>query len=126
MDFYPSLQKRKKIEIVIESVKLNRVIAIIDESGASGYTILPSVAGRGHRGRRAGGGLTDVFKNAMVVTVVEDQVAAKILQQIEKLIQNFAGMAVVTDASALWPDYDKDRLRTHRLQDRITSLIDGG
>jgi nitrogen regulatory protein PII len=106
-----SMKKVKKIEIVIERVKLDRVIAIIDEAGASGYTILPSVTGRGHRGRRAGVGLTDVFKNSMVVTVVEDPVAEKILQQINRLIQNFAGMAVVTDASALWPEYDKEQVK---------------
>jgi nitrogen regulatory protein PII len=108
METYPGLQKMKKIEIVIESVKLGQVIDIIDQSGASGYTIVSSVTGRGHRGRRGGGGLTDVFTNAMVMTVVQEPMAVKILQRVERLIQNFAGMAVVTDASALWPNYGQD------------------
>ncbi len=109
MESYPGLQKMKKIEIVIEAVRLDQVIAIIDRAGASGYTVISSVAGRGHRGRRAGGGLTDIFKNAMVITMVEETVAARILGEIEKLIQNFAGMAAVTDAEVLWPDYSRDR-----------------
>jgi nitrogen regulatory protein PII len=108
MELDSGLQRMKKIEIVIEMVKLEKVIAIIDEAGASGYTIISAVAGRGTRGRRAGGALTDVFKNAMVVTVVDDAGAEQILRRVGKLIQNFAGMAVVTDVSVLWPDYRRD------------------
>ncbi|HEX9757058.1 MAG TPA: P-II family nitrogen regulator [Nitrospiria bacterium] len=108
MAFYPRLQTIKKLEIVIETIKLDQVIQIIEEAGASGYTILPSVTGRGTRGQRLGGGLTDVFKNAMVITLVDEAIATKILQKVERLIQNFAGMAVVTDALALWPDYSQE------------------
>ncbi|MEO5656588.1 MAG: hypothetical protein ABIO65_10735 [Nitrospiria bacterium] len=109
MEGEPQLQKLKKLEIVIEAIKLDQVIAIIDEAGASGYTIVSSTTGRGQRGRRAGGGLTNVFRNAMVMAVVEDAVAATILKRLEHLIQHFAGMAVVTDALVLWPDYGRDR-----------------
>lgn len=109
MESFPGLQKMKKIEIMIESVKLDQVILIIDQAGASGYSIVSSVKGRGHRGQRAGGGLTDMFTNVMVMTVVEEPLAVKILERVKKLIQNYAGMAIVTDASVLWPDYGLDR-----------------
>ena len=109
MEGCPGLQKLKKLEIVIEAIKLDQVIAIIDEAGASGYTIVSSTTGRGQRGRRAGGELSDVFKNAMVMTVVDETTAAQILRRLETLIQHFAGMAVVTDVSVLWPNYGRDR-----------------
>ncbi len=109
MESLPGLQKMKKIEIVTEAMKLDQVLSILDQAGVSGYTIISHVTGCGRRGRRLGGGLTDAFKNVMVMAVVEEPLAVKILEGVKKLIQNFAGMAVVTDASVLWPDYGLDR-----------------
>ena len=109
MDAAPRLHKLKRLEIVIEAVKLEKVLGIIDEAGATGYTIVSPVKGRGHRGYRQGGGLTDLFKNALIVTVVDESIAVKILSQVDRLIQNFAGIAIVTDASVLLPDYNRDQ-----------------
>ena len=102
-------KKMKKVEIVIEAVMLKEVISIIDQAGAGGYTILPSVTGRGHRGPRSGFGLTNVFHNTMVFTLVDEETALKISQKIKKLIQNYAGVVIISDADVVWPDYQKDR-----------------
>ncbi len=102
-------KKMKKVEIVIEAVMLEEVLAIIDQAGAGGYTILPSVTGRGHRGHRSGFGLTNVFQNTMVFTLVNEETALKISQKIKNLIQNYAGVVIISDADIVWPDYQKDR-----------------
>jgi len=99
----------KKVEIVIEAVMLKEVIAIIDRAGAGGYTILPSVTGRGHRGHRGGFGLTNVFHNTMIFTLVDEETAIKISQKVKKLIQNYAGVVIITNPDVLWPDYQKDK-----------------
>ncbi len=101
--------KIKKVEIVIETVKLQKVLSIIDQAGARGYTILPSVTGRGRRGSRAGGGLTDVFHNSMVITLVDESTAGRITEEVRKLIRNYAGVIMISDADVVWPDYDQDR-----------------
>lgn len=102
-------KRMKKVEIVIEAVMLQQVVSIIDQAGAGGYTIVPSVTGRGHRGHRGGFGLTNVFHNAMVFTLVDEAAAAQIGQRVKKLIQDYAGVIIISDASVVWPDYDKDR-----------------
>ncbi len=101
-------KKMKKVEIVIEAIMLDQVISIIDQAGVSGYTILPSVTGRGHRGRRTGFGFTDVFNNAMVFTLTDEEAALRISQEVKKLIQNYAGMVIISDVNVVWPDYQKD------------------
>ncbi|MFY9269771.1 MAG: P-II family nitrogen regulator [Candidatus Manganitrophaceae bacterium] len=102
-------KKMKRVEIIIEAVKLKKVLSIIDEAGAGGYTILPTVTGRGHRGRRAGVTLTNVFDNAMVFTLADEATAERISQEVKKLIQNYAGVIIITDADVIWPDYLQDR-----------------
>ena len=105
----PGGKRMKKVEIVIEAVMLQQVLSVIDQAGAGGYTVLPSVTGRGHRGHRAGIGLSNVFHNAMVFTLVDEAAAAKISQGVKKLIQNYAGVIIISDADVVWPDYEKDQ-----------------
>ena len=102
-------KKMKKVEIVIEAVMLQQVLSIIDQAGAGGYTVLPSVTGRGHRGHRTGIGISNVFHNAMVFTLVDETAAAKISQGVKKLIQNYAGVVIISDVDVVWPDYEKDQ-----------------
>ncbi len=87
--------KMKKVEIVIESVMIEEVISIIDQAGVSGYTILPSVTGRGHRGKRMGVGFTDVLNNTMIFTLTDETTALKISNRVKKLIQNYAGVVII-------------------------------
>lgn len=102
-------KRMKKVEIVIEAVKLQQVLEIIDQAGASGYTVHPSVTGRGHRGYRRGGGVTDLFVNAMVITLVDENGAVRIAEEVRKLIQNYAGVIVISDVDVITPDYKQDR-----------------
>ena len=56
------MHARKKIEIIVEAVRAEAVTLLLDRMGATGWTILPVLAGRGHQGiRRAGdpGGVDD-------------------------------------------------------------------
>lgn len=102
-------KRMKKLEVVIEAVKLQKILSIMDEAGAGGYTVIPSVTGRGHRGRRAGVALTNVFQNAMVFTLVDEATATLIVQEVKKIIQNYAGVIIVTDADVIAPDYQQDQ-----------------
>lgn len=104
-------KRMKKLEVVIEAVKLQQVLKIIDQAGASGYTVHPSVTGRGHRGYRRGGGVTDLYANAMVITLVDENAAVQIAEEVRKLIRNYAGVIMVSDVDVVWPDYDQDRIK---------------
>ncbi|MEK7748223.1 MAG: DUF190 domain-containing protein [Nitrospirota bacterium] len=102
-------KRMKKVEIVIEAVKLQQVLKIIDQAGASGYTVHESVTGRGHRGYRRGGGVSDLYANAMIITLVDENAAVRIAEEVRDLIQDYAGVMMISDVDVVWPDYDQDQ-----------------
>lgn len=88
----------KRIEIVIDSLQTDRVIELLDEAGVSGYTVLPNARGRGRRGVRAGGDLTDALQNAYLMTVCRPDMLDSVLDTLRPLLKRFGGVCVVSDA----------------------------
>lgn len=92
-----TLVPMQKVEIVIEALELPKVLAIIERAGASGYTVVPHVTGKGRRGVRGNGDLTDVFRNVLVVVVGSEAVTARIVETVVPLLTSFAGILMVSD-----------------------------
>lgn len=96
---------RKRLEIVIDAAAVPQVTALAEQSGAKGYTIVPHVSGKGHRGIRRG---RDVFaegENAMIVVIARAEVVASILLGLAPLLDKYAGIASVADVMVLRGDY---------------------
>lgn len=90
----------KRVEIVIESRELQRVLEIVERAGATGYTVIPHVHGKGHRGVRADLGFSDVLKNVLVLVFCPDAVAEAILAEVSRLLHRRAGLVAVTPVEA--------------------------
>ncbi|MEO0144702.1 MAG: P-II family nitrogen regulator [candidate division WOR-3 bacterium] len=90
----------KKVELVIDSVHLNKVIEILEKLGVSGYTIIRDVLGKGERGIMAGDELTDVFKNSYIFIVCSDEIAKKITEEIKPILKKIGGICIISDV--LW------------------------
>ena len=76
------MEPMKKVEVVVDSVYLNRVLDILERQGVSGYTVIRDVLGKGERGIMAGDELTDVFKNSYVFTVCSEEIAKSIAESL--------------------------------------------
>lgn len=90
--------KVKKIEIVVDSVGLPEILRLLDAKEASGYTILRDATGKGERGLRAGDELSDVFKNAYVMTACPPEQVAPIIEAVRPILKKFGGVCLVSDA----------------------------
>lgn len=86
----------KRVEIIIEALELQRVVGLVEQAGATGYTVIPHVHGKGHRGVRTDLGFSDVLKNVMVIVVAPESVARKIAQEVSGLFKRRAGLLTVT------------------------------
>ncbi|RMH07679.1 MAG: transcriptional regulator [Aquificota bacterium] len=94
------MEKMKKVEIVVDSVHLGKMLELLQGSGVSGYTVIRDALGMGERGLMAGDELTDVFKNSYIFTVCTEEVANKVVERIRPMLKKFGGVCLVSDV--LW------------------------
>jgi nitrogen regulatory protein PII len=92
--------KMKKLEIIAEAAEIENIIQIFESAAVSGYTIINDISGKGGRGNRVADELTDVFKNKYILTVCDEQQAAKITEAISPLLKKRGGVCIVSDV--LW------------------------
>lgn len=93
-------QKACKLVIVTEKVLMNKVGKIIDEAGATGYTVV-AAGGKGSRGVRSSGqpSVGDTFPNVKfeVLTPSRDM-AVRISDEVAaQFFDNYSGIAYICD-----------------------------
>lgn len=93
------MKKMKKIEIILESVYLNRLIELFDKKEISGYTIIRDVEGKGITGIKSADEITDVFTNNYVFTVCDEDKLMSIVEDIRAFIKRYGGRCIVSDVS---------------------------
>ena len=93
------MKKMKKIEIILESVYLNRLIELFDKKEITGYTIIRDVEGKGITGIKSADEITDVFTNNYVFTVCDEDKLMNIVEDIRKFIKRYGGRCIVSDVS---------------------------
>ena len=103
MDLYEA----KKVTIITEKMILKGVCEIIDECGASGYTVIPA-GGKGSRNIRSTSehaSVIDDFANVIVETIVKDRATADAIlkQTSEKYFQNYPGIAYLENVQIVRP-----------------------
>ena len=72
--------RKKKVEIIVEAARARAIVEMIEAAGAKGYTVVPNVSGKGNRGVRDDGHLTDVFRNVQIVVIAAEAVARRIVE----------------------------------------------
>jgi len=97
-------QKASKLVIVTEKLLLNKIVKIIDEAGAAGYTVMPA-GGKGSRNVRSSGGpnVGDIYSNIKIeVLVANRDIAVKISDQVAaKFFDDYSGIAYICEAEVL-------------------------
>lgn len=88
----------KRIEIVIDSLELHKLLRSLEQVGVSGYTVIQDAAGTGDRGARAGDQLSDVLKNSYVITACPEEQLQPLIDAIRPLLKRFGGICLVSDA----------------------------
>ena len=95
------LYKKKKLEIIVEAARSRAVIEMVENAGARGYTVVPQVSGKGNRGVRDDAHLSDVFRNVMIIVIVAEDVANRIIDQSQPLLEHYAGIVVISDVEVV-------------------------
>lgn len=97
-------QQASKLVIITEKLLLKKIVKIINEAGATGYTVL-SVGGQGSRNVRSTGQPTvgDSFSNIKFeVLTPTREMALKISDEVaEQFFEDYSGITYLCDAEVL-------------------------
>jgi nitrogen regulatory protein PII len=99
------MHNRKRIEIVVERVRADDVTALLDRLGATGWTMLPVIAGRGRQGVRRGGDLSGVLDNVVIICITSEAVTARVLEANDELLGARPAIVSITDCTVLRADH---------------------
>lgn len=92
---------KKKIEIVVEAARAPAIIEMLERIGAKGYTVVDNVSGKGNRGVREAGDLSDVFRNVLIIVIAAPQTALRIVEAARPILEHYAGIIVMSDVEVI-------------------------
>jgi nitrogen regulatory protein PII len=95
------MKRVKRMEIVVDTLAVPKVLGALEASGLSGWTVVRDVTGKGERGLRAGDELTGVAGNGYVLTACEPEELARVTEAIRPILRTFGGVCLVSDAEWL-------------------------
>ncbi len=96
---------KKRIEIMVESPLMSRVITILDDLGVSGYTVLPAIAGRGKDGSwHRDGQVGRVGSVVQILCIVDESREVDVLEPLFRLVSRQIGIVTVSDVRVVRSD----------------------
>lgn len=81
---------RDKIEILVDQPLVRRVTEAADRAGVSGYTLLPTLGGKGHGGRWSDDQLTGAASKVMFWTVTSRDKADALIAALSPLLDSYS------------------------------------
>jgi nitrogen regulatory protein PII len=101
-----TLHPMKEIKIVMQGEHLKFVTDLLDRVGATGYTIINSVSGKGHHGFHEGHLLfNDISSQVIVFTVVPEERIEPILAGLGPVFTKHSGTMFVSDVAVSRRDH---------------------
>ena len=98
--------KAKKVVIITEKVIVDRVLKIVEDAGATGYTV-SAVGGKGSRNVRSEDRpkIVDALSNVQIEAIVgADDVANRIVEEVaDTFFTNYSGITYLEEVEILRP-----------------------
>ncbi|MEW6457663.1 MAG: DUF190 domain-containing protein [Bacillota bacterium] len=97
---------KKRVSVIVEGTYKDAVIELIENSGASGFTIYEGIGGKGRHGmKKSRGGVGDLSGNVEVVTITSPGVTDRILQELQQMMDR--GIMLVVHVADVWVIRDR-------------------
>lgn len=92
------MEQVKKLEIITNTLEIEKVIRILDKIGVSGYTVIEDVTGKGDRGRVIDDLEIEALTNGYVMSICTEDQEHKVVEAIEPILKKYGGVCIVSDA----------------------------
>jgi len=97
---------KKRIEIIIEAPMQARVTGLLDRMDATGYTVLPAIAGKGRDGMWTREGMvSDSSRMIMIICITDAARVDGILDPLFELVSRHIGIVTVSDVEVFRTDH---------------------
>ncbi len=97
---------KKRLEIIVEAPALDQLLDALDQVGATGYTVVPALAGRGREGRWSRAGqISDAGRMVMVICIVSPQIAEAALDAAYEVVARQIGIVSQTEVDVIRDDH---------------------
>ena len=97
-----NVHRAKRIEIVIEAPMQSRLTQALNDSGVSGYTILPVSGGGGRSGNwTREGQISQAGGMVAIICIVREELLQKVLDTAFSIVEKHIGVVCVTDCHVL-------------------------
>lgn len=88
----------KRIEIISDSVELEKIVASLRKSGVSSYTVIRNVGGRGVRGTTGGDLEMSGLENDYVLAICAPEKVKSVVENVRPILNRFGGICLISDA----------------------------
>ena len=95
------MKNMKKVELIIETVYIQRLIKLFKKHDIGGYTIIKDVEGYGGHGLKTTDDVTDVLSNVYVFTVCEAKTYEGMDKEIRTFLHTYGGKCILSDVMLL-------------------------
>jgi nitrogen regulatory protein PII len=96
---------KKRIEIVVEAPLLRRLTAKLDETGVTGWSVVPILAGHGRDGDwTAEGQVGTALQMVMLISIVDEAKLDAVMDSVFALVSHQIGFVTVSDVAVVRPD----------------------
>ena len=92
------MEQVKKVEIITNTLEIEKVLGILDKVGVSGYTVIRDVTGKGDRGKIIDDLETEALTNGYVMSVCTQEQQYKLVDAIRPLLKKYGGVCLVSEA----------------------------
>jgi len=93
--------RKKRIELIVESAIVDRLVAAIEAEGASGYTTHPVSGGKGHHGAWQEIGITPGSGKLAIVVIASPELADRLVPKLYAAMADFSGVILMSDVEVI-------------------------
>lgn len=97
MEAIKYLEPVKRIEMIVPSLELSKVLDALKQIGISDYSIMRNVIGSGERGF-ADNDLGRILSNDYILTTCSEVQEPQVVEIIHPILKQFGGICMISDA----------------------------
>ena len=95
------MKSMKKVELIVESVYIKRLLKIFKKHKISGYTMIKDIEGYGGHGLQTADDVSDVFSNVLIFSVCEEELFQIMEKDIRKFLKTYGGKCILSDVMTI-------------------------